>query len=44
VDYFVLRTCERLGMSEQEFLGLAYEGQVRLLAFNGVRMVEDASQ
>lgn len=41
IDYFVLRACERLGMSEREFRGMTYEEQVRALAYEGVREGEE---
>ena len=41
IDYFVLRACERLGMSEREFREMAYAEQVRVLAYEGVREGEE---
>lgn len=41
VEYFVLRTCERLGMAEREFLLLTYDEQLRLLAYGWLRINEE---
>ena len=41
MDYCVLRTCERLGMPEREFLSLPYAEQLRLLAYGWLRINEE---
>lgn len=43
LDYQVLRLCERLGMTEQEFHACDYAEQLRLLAYVRLRDVEEAS-
>lgn len=42
IDYFVLRACERLGMSERAFRGMTYAEQVRVLAYEGLREGEES--
>lgn len=37
----MLRTCERLGMSEAEFQSLPYSRQMRLLAYGWLRNSEE---
>jgi hypothetical protein len=39
--YYVMRVCERWGWREGEFCQLPWEEQVRLLAWERVRMEED---
>jgi hypothetical protein len=41
-DYFVLRTCERLGLQEPEFQALSYPEQLRLLAYEMLREQEES--
>ena len=41
LDYCVLRTCERLGMAEREFVSLPYDEQLRLLAYGWLRIDEE---
>jgi hypothetical protein len=41
LDYFVLRTCERLGLRESEFDRLPYASQLRLLAYDQIRREDD---
>ena len=40
MEYWILRCCERLGLSEAEFTAAGYGDQVRLLAFEMVRAAE----
>lgn len=40
LDYFLLRTCERLGLTEREFHAADYQDQLRWLAFDAVRRAE----
>lgn len=40
VDYFVLRACERFGLSPGVFEQMDYEEQLRLVAFDQVRREE----
>ena len=44
MEYFVLRVCERLGLTEREFLKAEYEQQMRWLAFESVRQRERAEE
>ena len=44
IDYFVLRACERFGMSEREFRGMSYAEQVRVVAYERVREEEEATR
>ncbi|MDA7527460.1 hypothetical protein OAF42_02965 [Planctomicrobium sp.] len=37
----MLRTCERLGIHFEEFQLLEYSQQVKLLAYNSVRQLEE---
>ena len=39
----MLRTCERMGISEHEFLSLPYGQQMRLLAYGWLRSNEGRS-
>ncbi|WP_261340712.1 hypothetical protein [Planctomicrobium piriforme] len=39
----MLRVCERLKLSEQEFFELCYEKQLRLLAYAQVRDMEESA-
>lgn len=41
IDYFVLRACERFGMSEREFRGKSYAEQVRMVAYERLRECEE---
>jgi hypothetical protein len=41
IDYFVLRACERFGMSEREFRAMSYTEQVRVVAYERLREEED---
>jgi hypothetical protein len=41
LDYFILHTCERLGLREAEFDGLPYVSQLRLLAYDQIRREDD---
>ncbi len=41
IDYFVLRACERFGMSEREFRGMSYAEQVRVVAYERLREEEE---
>lgn len=40
LDYWILRCCERLGLSERRFAAADYADQVRWLAFEMVRAAE----
>jgi hypothetical protein len=42
LDYFVLRACERFGISEAAFVELGYAEQIRLLAYDQVRCEDEA--
>lgn len=40
LDYWILRTCERLSLPQEEFDSYAYPEQLRLLAFTTLREME----
>jgi len=40
LEFHILRVCERLHLSEQEFLALNYAAQLRLLAYDQLRIEE----
>ncbi len=42
LDYFILRTCERMHISEQQFHRLDYSDQIRLLSYHRIRNAEEA--
>lgn len=41
MDYFILRTCERLGLSEASFAELTFDEQLRLLAYDQLRREDE---
>jgi hypothetical protein len=42
LEYHVLRTCERLGLSEREFRTQSYAAQIRQLAYGWLRSTEES--
>ena len=42
LEYFVLRCCERLGLREEEFYAADYTRQLRWLAYERVRRLEES--
>lgn len=43
LDYFILRTCERLHLTEREFVAASYRDQLRWLAYDTLRRAEEVS-
>lgn len=43
LEYHVLRTCERLGISEAAFRSQSYAEQMRLLAYGWLRTSEECA-
>jgi len=41
IEYFVLRVCERIGISEHKFRRMMYAEQVRLVAYEALRQGEE---
>jgi len=42
LDYFILRCCERLGMSEEQFFTSDYYVQLHQLSYELIRQMEEA--
>lgn len=42
LDFWILRTCERLGITPDDFTQLEYSQQMSFLAFNRVRILEES--